>query len=62
MKDRCVEPGHWLIGGYHVKASFQGRSRTIAHWYIMDAHERPGTPPYFIYLRDVREWISRQKD
>lgn len=52
---KCVEPGHWVIGGRHVRAVYQGRSRKILEW-VIDGIPGGG----FLYLNDAREWIRNQ--
>jgi hypothetical protein len=59
LEQRCVEPGHWLIEGRHVRAVFQGRSRKVMSWSVMAFDGEP-VPPPFIYLDDARDWIRNQ--
>ena len=60
LKQKCIEPGHWLIGGRHVRAIYQGRSRTILGWNIevLDGEVNPGS---LDYLRYARDWIRNQE-
>jgi hypothetical protein len=64
LKQRCVEPGHWVIEGRHVKAVYQGRSRNILGWYIpirMDGD--PDTPSgLFRTLDEARDWIRDARE
>jgi hypothetical protein len=55
---RCIEPGHWVIGGRHVRAVYLGRSRHILSWNVQQLYDDPVPPPAgFLYLDDARDWI-----
>lgn len=60
LEQKCIEPGHWLIEGRHVRAVYFGRSRNVQCWSVM-AFEGEDIPPPFIYLSDARDWIRNQK-
>lgn len=58
----CLAPGHWVISGRHVRAYYQGRSRSIMGWRVDPADGDDSQPPGgFIFLNDVREWIRDQE-
>jgi hypothetical protein len=56
LEQRCVEPGHWIIEGRHVRAVYEGRSRKIMSWSVQGFDGEPVPPPFF-YLADARDWI-----
>lgn len=61
-RGKCVEPGHWVIGGRRVRAVYQGRSSSIMGWKVEPAYDDTEVPPdRFIFLNDVREWIRDQE-
>jgi hypothetical protein len=60
LEQRCIEPGHWLIEGRHVRAVYQGRSRNIQGWNV-DVFDDEATLPAFTYLADARNWIRNQE-
>ena len=45
LKRRCIETGHWVIGGRRVRAVYEGRSRHIMRWNvdIRAGEEEPGS-------------------
>jgi hypothetical protein len=61
LEQRCIEPGHWLIEGRHVRAVYQGRSRNVLGWNV---EQLPGDrgfgPSPFGTLAAAREWIRDQ--
>jgi len=61
LEQRCVEPGHWIIEGRHIRAVYEGRSRKVMSWSVEVLPGDKNVPAAFIYLDDVREWIRSQK-
>jgi hypothetical protein len=59
LEQRCIEPGHWVIEGRHVRANYQGRSRKILGWDVETLPGEVGQSP-FATLASVREWIREQ--
>lgn len=59
LKQRCIEPGRWIINGRRVTAVYQGRSRNTLCWNI---HKLPGEDPPnpFWHLAEARDWIRKQ--
>jgi hypothetical protein len=61
LEQKCIEPGRWIIGGRHVRAVFEGRSRKIMFWNV-DGLDGENPPNPFFYLREAREWIRNQEE
>jgi hypothetical protein len=64
LEQRCIEPGHWLIEGRHVRAVYEGRGRKIMSWTVGRFDDDREAPPAsgFLYLADAREWIAGQNE
>jgi hypothetical protein len=59
LEQRCVEPGHWLIEGRHVRAVYQGRSRKVLSWTV-GVFDDEVSPAPFGTLNEARDWIRDQ--
>jgi hypothetical protein len=60
LEQRCIEPGHWLIEGHHVRAVYQGRSRNVLSWDI-DVFPGETLPGIIGTLREARDWIRENR-
>lgn len=62
LEQKCIEPGHWLIEGRHVRAVYFGRSRNVQCWSVHPLDGDEDVPVGgFLYLSDARDWIRDQE-